>query len=453
MAIIEQNPTNFQTNVIRNPFIWVRFSEDLDRTTISDYTVIVTETDNPDNIIPGRVDYIVGTKKVTFQLFDFLKKNTSYTVILVGGTNGIYKLSPYEPFSGNNYTFSFTTGESIDWNLPLATSAKYEDGPYFQGEDGIYKEVFGRTGEPVSHIVTTAAEVSPSGVIVPAPFGPERYLPPSGEYEETAFELVSTDPEDNEVGVTDSDIDFLFNSTIKSVESVTIKVSDILEYELTDENNLDNYNFAIDNKTYIITPTGSLDGLRKASDYEITLSNVVDIIDRSISSVKIDFQTKISPFYTTVKVIRINLGSLITQIEDSEIRLLIYENSLWAYENVSDDQAFLIDEPILAATNYVICKTKLDLLERHYIKSGAVESKQLADLRIMYGPALESIIQGKIEKLEKCVKKNELLLTTGSSFIKPVSAVKSYWDPRKPKWKRLGDPVDFNWTEIDERKS
>jgi hypothetical protein len=50
----------------------------------------------------------------------------------------------------------------------------------FTGNDGIYRETWGRTGEPVSHIVTTSAQIGPSGTIIPAPWGAERYISPSG---------------------------------------------------------------------------------------------------------------------------------------------------------------------------------------------------------------------------------------------------------------------------------
>lgn len=443
MAIVQQNPVNFQTNVIRNPFIWIKFDYVLDRSTVNDYTVLLVETENPSVVIPGKVDYIIGTSKVTFQLFDFLKKNTNYTVILVGGDNGIKKQTPNEPWSLTNYTFSFTTGESIDWNLPLATSATYTDGPYFQGEAGIYKEVFGRTGEPVSHIVTTSASVSPSGKIVPAPFGPERYLPPSGEDPADTFQFVSSDPANEEVGVTDEKVTFTFSHAIKSVDSVTLKVSDLLDFELADESNSSKYSYQIDDKVYTITPSGSLDGLTKSANYEIILNTVTDTSDRTISLVTIGFQTKLSPYYSTVKIIRLNLGSLVSQISDSEIQEVIYENSVWAYENMTEDTKWSIDSPSKAAKEYVMCKTKLDFLNRYYLKGGPVQSKQLADLRIEYGPALLPMIQRKADMLEACVKKNELLITTGNKFYKVETAVKSYWDSRKPKWSRLKKPDDF----------
>ena len=443
MAIVRQQPDNFATNVIKNIFIRVKFDLQLDRTTINDYSVILVETDHPESIVSGRVDYIVGTAEVTFQLFDFLKKNTNYTCILVGGTSGIYKITPHEPFSSTNYVFSFTTGESIDWNIPLATNATYTDGPYFQGEAGIYTEVFGRTGEPVSHIVTTSASIGPSGTIVPAPWGPDRYLPPSGgTYDEDDFEFISSDPVDGSMGVRNTDISFLFNSDLGEIGSVSISACDALGTELETESDITNYDLSISGDEYTITPTGVLTGLRLSTDYTITLTDIKDVISREISSLKITFRTKLAPMYAAVKMIRIGqLGGLITSVSDNEISELIYQNSLWAYQN--SVPTFLIGLPSQAAIDYVVCKTKLDLLERMYVKGGAVESKQLADLRIQYGPAIVPLITRLMDKFEVCMNKNMSILITGYAFIRPTSAVKSINDPRNPKWIRLKTNGDF----------
>jgi len=445
MAIISQVPQNFEQNVIRNVFIQVKFDSVLDKSTVTDYTVILVETDNPEITVAGRVDYIIGTNTVTFQLFDFLKKNTSYTMILVGGVSGIYKVSPIrEPFSQGNYVFSFVTGEIVDYTKPLAPPGAFQDGPYFDGERGVYREVFGRTGKPISHIVTTAGQVGPSGTIVPAPWGPDMYLPPSGDYNVEGFGFVSSSPVSGTKSNVIDEINFVFNSDLKSVGSLSIVVSDLLGEDLTTENDIDNYLLSISENECTIVPSGSLTDFRPASEYTVTIGNIKDVIDRPISSITITFKTKISPFYSTVKLIR-NLGSLIEKVTDEQIELLIYENSEWAFSNANP--SFLIGSPTQAAKDYVTCKTKLDLLEDLYTKGGSIQSKSLADLKISYGPALTRIVEGKIKKLEDCVKKNELLLTTGSAVMGPVSAVKSQGDSRMPSWNRLENPDDFSENE------
>ena len=433
MSIVSTTPTSLATDIDRNIFIKVVFDTNLLRSSVNEYTLILVHT-NTQNVVSGRVDYIYGTKTATFQLFDYLESDTNYTVIVVGGSSGIHESASEEPFSDNNYVFSFTTGSSIDVNVPLATRGLYTDGPYFQGNDGIYTEVFGRTGEPISHIVTTAAAVGPSGTIVPAPFGAERYLYPSGATPQgETFQLVSSDPEDGEEHIIAEDqenITFTFNGDIKSISEFDISVENFLGYDLPNDNNTSNYNLVIDGKDYVITPTGSLTELAPGAEFTVTLSDILDIADNSISEVSISFKTRPVPMYSTVKIIRTNLGDLIATVTDIEIETVIYEKSLVAYENA--DRSFEIDEPTDAAKNYVTCKSKLDLLERRYMMGGQVERKTLADLTIQYGSGLAGVVTNKINKLEDCINENWLELTTGTNHVGPVSAVKSYYDPRYP---------------------
>jgi len=439
--IVSQTPQNFEENVIRNVFIQVVFDVSLDRTTVSDYTVILVKN-STQGIIPGRVDYIVPTNTVTFQLFDFLDADTEYTVILVGGINGIHTLSPNEPYSDRNYVFSFTTGNSIDHTKPLAPQASYEDGPAFQGEQGIYKIVWDRTGETVSHVVTTAASVSPSGIIEPAPWNADRYLPSSGDLlpgEE--FLLLSSEPEDNETGVTGSGVLFTFNNLVNSVGLVSITAFDILGFALEYESNVDNYDIDIISRSLRILPSGESPTLRYSTIYSVILDTVTDVADNEISSVELNFKTKFVPLYSTVKIIRSNLGSLISTVSDEDIEIEIYQNSKWAYENAK--VPFGLTSPTVAAMNYTTCKTKLNLLYNQYLGGGQVVRKTLADLTIEYGSGLANIIAKKIVTLENCIEKNEPLLTTGYGFVTAQSAVKSYNDSRYPTWQRLVNK-DFN---------
>lgn len=448
MSIVSVSPLNFATNVSINAFIRVVFNTALNRTTVNEYTLILVDT-YTQTVIPGRVDYVAGTTTATFQFFDYLSKNTNYTVIVVGGTAGIYALSPNEPFSANNFVFSFTTGESIDYTIPLATRNQYTDGPYFQGADGIYTETFSRTGEPVSHIVTTSASIGPSGTIIPSPSGPDVYIPPSGSTPAgEVFQLVSSDPgngEENVIASTQENITFTFNGDVASVATFEIEVENILGYDLLNDNDTSNYALSIDGEDYVITPTGSLTEFAPSAIYTVTLSDIVDVGGNEIAEVAISFKTKPVPMYSTVRIIRTNLGDLIATVTDEEIATVIHENSMVAFDNASP--AFLIAVPTMAAKNYVTCKSKLDLLERRYMMGGQVERKTLADLTIQYGSGLAGVVLHKINKLEDCIDLNWLELTTGTNHIGPVSAVKSFYDPRYPQnngvngggWTRLAN--------------
>lgn len=437
--IVLQNPVNFSTDVIRNIFIEVQFDTALLRSSVTTDTVILV--DNATQLpVEGVADYITGTKKITFQLFDFLKENSSYTVIIVGGATGVLDYLSV-PFTSGNYVFTFTTGTTIDWDIPLAPRGTFKDGEPFTGNDGIYRQIYARTGDLVSHIVTTAAQVNPSGVIAPAPFGAEHYLQAEDAIEYDPLVLVSTSPvaATTEVPITTARLAFTFNNYLDSIGTTEISVQDILGRDLTVPSNIDNYSITISDDNIYITPSGDLTELPYSAVYNVIVNNVEDVYDQTLSSVSLTFTTKIYPLYTTVRIIRLKLGALITGISDDSIIMIIYENSIWAYENATT--AFPIGTPTTAAINYVTCKTQLDLIERMYINSGGLKNKGLGDFIVGYNKAPQEVIERKINALEQCVETAEALIT-GSDSNRPVSAVKSYFDPRSPSWKRL-NKADF----------
>jgi len=443
-SIVSTTPANFSLDVIRNIYIQVKFDVPLDRTSITKYTVILVESVTEDPV-QGSVDYVPATNAITFQLFDLLKRNTNYTLIVVGGVDGIQKLNPHAAALDGNYIFSFTTGETIDYDLPLASRSEYTDGPYFQGDAGVYRETFDRTGDTVSHIVTTSAQVSPSGLIVPAAWGADRYIPSSGTTPTgDIFALDHSDPVNNEVDVlTSQNISLTFNDDISSVGSFDVVVTDFLGLDRTDENTIANYNGVINGDTYTITP--QVTTLTASAIYTITLHDVESANGQTIDDVTISFKTKIAPFYSTIRLIR-NLGPLVEPETDETIALLIYENSIWIYETANEDvtnelSGFEIDAPPKEAKDYVACKTKLDLIYNRYLIGGQVTDKSLADLKISYGPALTQVISKKIAELEGCVNKNLAALNVQGKYVAPQTAVKANSDPRMPikttSWQRL----------------
>ena len=437
MRIIEHVPINFQTDVVRNVFFKVRFDASIDRSTVNDYTVILVETASQ-TIIPISVDYIVATNTITAQLFDILKKGTDYTLILVGGSSGIFGLSPHEPFSLTNYSFSFVTGEIIDPNQPLAPKVKYQDGEPFQGADGIYKVVYGRTGEPVAHIVTTSAQVGPAGTIVPAPWGAERYIHEDEVPEGDVFSLVKTTPAPGLVGISTNQVIFEFNGNIASVEGLAVKLYDIAGRSVGEYDIQTNYTYTINEKLVTVTIAPTLGTFRVSSIYEVKLGKVISSSAAVINNAVVNFSTIVTPLYASVQEIRLSLRSLITAEKDSEIETLLYLNSMWIYENAAI--TFSINEPSKPAIAYVLCKTKSDLLFGKFLSGGDIKRKTLADLTIEYGVGMGNVINRKFDELEKCLE-HSLDALGVTVHVGPVSAIKAKSDPRMPitetSWQRL----------------
>jgi len=445
--ILESFPENFATGVVLNVFFSFKFDEALDRSTITDSSVILVQTDT-EEIVSGVPDYVVGTKTLTFQLYGYLKKNTQYTIILVGGDSGIKTLSG-DNWDGNSFISYFTTGENVDKTIPLAQSGvSFADGPYFTGEDGVYSETFGRTGEPVSHIVTTAADVGPDGTIVPVPQGPDQYIFPPDE--PIVFKVASTSPINGETNVATSGIKVVFNlepDPDSLVNRVLITGEDLLGFPVDSET----YINSVSEKILTITPSGVLaDEYVPSSTYNVVLkSGITDISASGVLSndYLFTFKTAVSPYYSTVKLIRSNLGDLIKKVDNSEIEMLIYENSSYILSVATtswDDDAVP-----QAARNYVECKTKLDLIYRIYFAGGPVTSKTLDDFTVSYGRGFVDIVKKRIEGLNACVIKNSNIVTTGQSFVSSVGAVKAEYDDRRPTWERLEDPYFSKDNSVD----
>lgn len=443
--IIETTPANFDTNVSINVYIKVKFNVDIDTSTIDEFRVILAES-GTENIIPGVPGYVYGTRSITFQLFDYLKKQTQYTLILVGREDGILTKDGDPAFPFSNYVVRFSTGDSIDPNIPLAKRVEFDGITPFLGQDGIYKQVYERTGEPISHIVTTAASIGPSGNIIPDADGADAYLPPSGVIGYVSVE--STIPANGDMDVESGTIVITFDEEITNILDEDIIV------EATHFAGL--FAAAEPEYTWTLSPTGTtltivLDNFENSDIYTVTLKATIGGGGANPSGVPPSggisptytleddyvfiFNTLIDPYCTTIGTIRTSLGSLISGIDDSEINFLIYKYSkkVTDYFDVTCNER---DEVIF----YVICATKLELVQRRLFEGGPATTKRLADLEIQYGRNYAQMIAGLLDDLKDCMTKNWDILE-GQSGFDVRTAVKGLNDPRRPvsiySWRRL----------------
>ncbi len=178
-SIISTTPKDLQTNVSLNEFFKVQFDTDLDPETITEDTVILAREENV--IVKGVTGYNFGTKTITFQIFEKLLENAQYTLIIVGGIYGVLTMES-EPALMSNYLIRFKTGTEIDPEIPFAKRDGFEGDKPFLGASGIYKQVYNKVGEPITHIVTTSGTVGPDGNIIPSADKEEAYIPPKIDY-------------------------------------------------------------------------------------------------------------------------------------------------------------------------------------------------------------------------------------------------------------------------------
>lgn len=455
MTILTQYPSNGQSNIELNPIIKISFDFDIDPKSLTEETVFLYKEGTSDTV-NCVASYIIGSKTIAIRLYDPLEEDTTYNVMLVGGESGIYMLNPYKPFADLSYEFAFTTGTHENEDNPYLVKGKsYKDAPAFQGKDGIYTLVHDKTGELVSHIVTTGSRVAPDGTIKADPVALEQtIIPPSGYPPSPAddkFQLVSTYPLINKEDVYAGQAVFTFNNIVDSYEMLEVSVEDALGYETDNENIVENYNVEIKENQVIVTPKEDLTKtlkFRYGCDYNITLYNVQSIAGEIVREATITFKTKYKPMYCSVKLIRNSLKTIIQDITDDEIKDLIYEFSIYVYLNAK--VPFDINKPPLPARDFVCCSTKLALITLIYGgilnsgKQGMVKRKTLADFTIEYGSDATGILGKLIDNLQKCIDKaGDLLEIDMYTFIDGgmTTTVKSALDPRRPEapfsWNRL----------------
>lgn len=447
MAIVSTNPTHLATNVVRNVALKANFSDELDRRSVTDLTVLLLKSSDR-SVVSGVVDYIPGTRSITFQLSQLLEKNTSYTWILVGRTEGIKTLASVAALPGNQQVV-FTTGEGIDNSLPLAPATTVAGGIQpFAGGQGLYTVVFGQTGEPISHVVTTAGQVGPSGDIVPAPYATSVYLAASGSLEPTPITISGTFPAANDafLGISAlTTITIGFDQTPPVNAGLTnggvdLLVEDLLQLDVTQPT----WTTTVTDNKLVVTPSEWLAGAK----YTITVSRLVrgpevgsDLGEDYVFS----FTTKPVLYFTTVRLVRINLGAAISKITDEDIQLLIYENSKWAFDN--DRNGFSEDDPPIYVKEYVLCKTKLDTMNLALMGTDAPVRERIGEVEFHYGSNLSDRFKTKMKELQDCIADNELLILNGGTKATMITATKALNAPGRPgmpqTWRRINDNGSF----------
>jgi hypothetical protein len=397
-------------------------------------------------IVSGIADYILGTRTVTFQLASLLEANTEYTWILVGRAEGIKTLVGQEALSANEQ-IAFKTGTEIDPGIPLAPAdAVAGDIPAFEGGAGIYTTVFGRTGEAVTHSVTTAGQVGPSGQLFPAPAGSAIYLALSGSIDLDPITLSGTVPGNGDhllllddmstIEVAFSDVPVNTGLTNGGIEIVA---EDLLELDVTQPT----WTVTTSDNKLIVTPSS----WRGGTEYTVTVSSEISGNNSEALGEDYSFSFSVRPeyYFTTVKMVRANLGSAISKIPDEDIEILIYENSLWTYEHSA--ATFDVDAPPIYVKDYVLCKTKFDVLNTALMGTDSVTRERIGEVEFQYGDSLGTKFKEKIAELKACIEDNKIQILSLGRRTVVGSAVKAGAFTGRPgrdvTWRRISTDGSF----------
>ena len=162
------------------------------------------------------------------------------------------------------------------------------------------------------------------------------------------------------------------------------------------------------------------------------------------------FTTTYDPLYTSVRRIRLDLGSLVRDIPDDTINLAIFEASLEADALSFGDVAVLSASTQnyfkFARRQYVTCVAELILLNSIQGSGAGTggRAKRLADLQVNYGS--EGQIGDLLNRAISCRIKWEAALTSAGEIApgtsqRPSMVIKGNLDPDRPSFGRDWQPI------------
>jgi len=367
--IVKTDPIQYTGNFPISGSFYIYFSQDLDTSTINNYTVYlrkdVESTNVPIDISYDRTTYTICVTPKSFLEYDKVYKLTIVGTIDPTNPNiiGIKSTQGY-PLYGT-YVLSIKTASS---NISYTEEQKPE-------------------------------EIKQTDVVTVI----------STDY----LSVIKTIPSDGESNV---DLKDLYNSSIFVYFNDSVNISNLLSYDaifgsgifghsvvgrLSEINN--DYitivrKHVLDNKEYVVVPIDvkyynylnafvielSSDDIQPNYEYNVTIKKGISgtTLLPMLSDYSFWFTTLYVPYYIDARSILIELGDVVTNVPLDTVNRLIYENTMIMYNKgmiVIDSKGNLI-EPYLT---YLICKVKYDLLRA--IMTGVVlsgGSKRLGDFQI-----------------------------------------------------------------------
>jgi hypothetical protein len=452
-------PDNNERSVSINTLITVTFSEAMNVGSINTSTINVFKAEPPYTRVDGTVSYEAVTRRAIFTPDDNLTVSTKYKVLVVGLEDAYAKVK---------------------------TGCKDAAGNYM---DGTFSYIF-YTGTATSTDPTTAA--LPSGV---TGYGNPTEPVASGQLPLTGYLAVEeTDPAHRDTMVSvNSQIKIQFNdhpSVFGGVNSYGTAVYGVQEYAspsgfLANYIDIENrevlgdlngsalplkwtFKYNTGNKVLTIKPKPTSKAANKTTSHwynygvytlgsyaygvlEESNEYTVTIKDGMPGTTKnalpedycFFFTTQMDPMYSSVEVMRLNLGSLIADVPDDTLNRIICENGRYAlliYKYDVRDTGVPWYLP-----KFVECKSKLDALNAQFLGMGAIGGRKvLADFTVdrgNQGKDIMALAGPKIMELQLCVQEMEARLIAGGSVAGTDWAAPYSNDSRHPitdsSWRRL----------------
>lgn len=171
------------------------------------------------------------------------------------------------------------------------------------------------------------------------------------------------------------------------------------------------------------------------------------------------FVTLLYPYYTTIPIIRLNLGPFIRGVTDDTIARMIYEIS-WLtrryYYEIRGIWLNMTDLSLVPATvlQYIICRVKLDILDAasgDFQGTGSGVEKVLGDFRVSRSASGASPLKNLRDKYNECLLDTGHELGIDHNQLQVRATIFAEVDPRRPitdwSWRRWPTaPTTMNQT-------
>lgn len=166
-------------------------------------------------------------------------------------------------------------------------------------------------------------------------------------------------------------------------------------------------------------------------------NGVKDSNGNSIARLLETLTTRLNPFYTTIDRIRLEIGPFIDDVPDDTIARLIYNFSS-AVDALNFGHVLMTDEwYAYIASNYVVCKVILTLMDAVVSGTGGKRDKTLGDLKVGYDQSGGLSPKSVRDKANRCADTLlPALKNSGLQYLQPMNAIKGKYALNRPRFGR-----------------
>lgn len=454
LQVIDIYPEKYSENVPVSTAIKITFNNDLMTTDPSelDGGITVRKTGVGESV---QGSYSYNSKSVIFTPDTLLDTDKEYTVTIIAG----HLIDIQGNTLSVNYVSSFRTSESESVSVPELLlpnhNSMQSETPVFSWTDvGSSYDIQIATNTSFDNIVSNSEYMSgtsftPSSLNFSTQYYWRVRARESGDVGDwsdirTFYYGAIDDPTDTVTGLSDSSLNVVSVNPNPgegfvplNAKTITVQFNDDIDPGSTgnivviskpvdgdpsvDPHSVEISNISVNQKVLSITLQSNL---AKNLEYKVILdSSISSTSNKSLSEeVEWTFLSLLDPHYTTVEVVRMDIGDFISHLTNADIHKVIHDASKWADIIANVD---LNDDTVAYFRCYTRYQTEYKLLNRQILEfaSSKGQRKKLGNFEISQGNSLVPDMNTAMAVIRSSLKTCESKLTDGRGKH-PVYAVK-----------------------------